>query len=178
MLHSTVNIPLTKVFVKNSYLGDRDGYTEAYWYGVTSVPARNFLCHVMLENGSNWYGLPLASLSVRESPEPKEFSEIQGYDCFSYDISMIRFDFLRDQSVLTKAGEGMYLFTIVSHDTEGNGTFSEYPEQMKTFVFIALNSGHVVAYPNNYIQWTNEALYKKVDFPEYKRLSEVYRSES
>lgn len=179
MLHSTVNIPLTKVFVKNSHLGLGEGYTEGYWYGITSIPARQFLCHVMLYNGSNWYGLPLSALSINEYPRQLSLSETQAYDCFSYDVSCIRFDFLRDQRVKTKVGEGIYLFTVVSHDTEGNAPFAEYPEQTKTFLFIALDEGNMIAYPNNYVEWTVPSLYNKEgSFPKYKRISKIYRSET
>lgn len=179
MLHSTVNIPCTKVLVDNSFLGIEDGYTEGYWYGITSIPARQFLCHVMLYNGSNWYGLPLSALSTKEGTDVLPLNEIQAYDCFSYDINCIRFDFLRDQRVKTKVGEGLYLFTIVSHDTEGNAPFAEYPEQTKTFLFIALDGGHIIAYPNNYVEWTVPSLYDKSEaFPKYKRISKVYRSET
>lgn len=179
MLHSTVNIPLTKVLVRNSYLGLGEGYTEGYWYGITSIPARQFLCHVMLYNGSNWYGLPLSALSTSEYPRQLSLSETQAYDCFSYDVSCIRFDFLRDQRVKTKVGEGIYLFTVVSHDIEGNAPFAEYPEQTKTFLFIALDDGNMIAYPNNYVEWTVSSLYNKEgSFPKYKRISKIYRSET
>lgn len=179
MLHSTVNIPLIKVFVNNTFLGIGDGYTEGYWYGVTSVPARQFLCHVMLYNGSNWYGLPLSALSTKKDAAPLGLSDVQAYDCFSYDISCIRFDFLRDQGVKTRQGSGMYLFTVVSHDLEGNAPFAEYPEQTKTFLFIALESGQIIAYPNNFVEWTSPSLYQKTEgFPKYQRISKIFRSES
>lgn len=179
MLNSTVNIPLTKVLVKNSYLGVGEGYTTAYWYGITSIPARQFLCHVMLYNGSNWYGLPLSALCTKETDVQLSLSETQAYDCFSYDINCTRFDFLRDQRVKTKAGEGLYMFTVVSHDPTGNAPFAEFPEQTKTFLFISLDNGNIIAYPNNYVQWTVDSLYEKPkDWPKYKRISNTYRSET
>lgn len=179
MLHSTVNIPLTKVLVKNSYLGIGEGYTWGYWYGITSVPARQFICHVMLFDGSNWYGLPLSALSTKEPTQELTLSQTQAYDCFSYDINCTRFDFLRDQRTSTRVGEGLYLFTIISHDPIGAAPFAEFPEQTKTFLFIALDSGNIIAYPNNYVTWTVTSLYQRPEqYPEYKRISETYRSET
>lgn len=177
MMNSTSNIPLMRVFVNNKYLGLKDGFTEAYWYGITSIPARQFLCHVMLNDGSNWYGLPLESISTKPCEVPNT-QITQAYDCFSYDISCIRFDFLRDQRVSVRPGLGTYLFTVISLDPKGAAPFAEFPEQSKTFVFVALDNGWIIAYPNNYIQWTDSALYNvPKKFKKYKRISKVYRSE-
>jgi hypothetical protein len=177
MINSTVNLPLTKVYVNNKYLGLNIGHTEAYWYGITSIPARQFLCHVMLIDGSNWYGIPLEAISTKPCDIP-DSSITQGYDCFSYDISCIRFDFLRDQRVKIKHGIGTYLFTVISLDPNGSAPFAEFPEQAKTFVFIALDNGWIVSYPNNYIQWTDSSLYNIPNkFKKYKRINKIYRSE-
>jgi len=142
-MNSTVDIPLTKVFVDNKYLGLEAGVTEAYWYGITSIPARQFLCHVMLYNGSNWYGLPLVALSTKPI-HLGNVSESQAYDCFSYDITCIRFTFLRDQRATILSSHGTYLFTVISHDDNGRGPFAEFPEQAKTFTFIGLDDGRIV----------------------------------
>jgi hypothetical protein len=178
MNNSTVNIPLTKVYIDNKYLGLADGCTEAYWYGITSVPARQFLCHVMLYNGSNWYGLPLASMSTKPS-HSGTIAEAQAYDCFSYDISYIRFNFLRDQRAKILSSEGTYLFTIISHDNDGHAPFAEFPEQAKTFTFIALDDGRITCAPNNYITWIDKALYDEdvASQKQYKRLDTVFRSQ-
>jgi hypothetical protein len=176
-MNSTANIPLTKVFVDNKYLGLEDGVTEAYWYGITSIPGRQFLCHVMLYNGSNWYGLPLVALSTKPS-HSGSIADSQAYDCFSYDIACIRFNFLRDQRARILASDGTYLFTVISHDHDGHAPFAEYPEQAKTFTFLALDDGRITCGPNNYITWTDKALYDedKESQSKYKRIDTVYRS--
>lgn len=176
---STVNIPLTKVYVDNHYLGLTDcKLTKAYFYGITSIPGRQFLCHVMLEDGSNWYGLPLVALCTQNHFVPMQVSDYQAYDCFSYTIDLIRFDFLRDQRLKTTLGEGRYLFTVISLDPDTKAPFSEFPEQAKTFVFVELDNGAIITVPNNYIQWTDKALYElSTDKKNYKRIDTVYRSE-
>ena len=176
-MNSTVDIPLTKVFVDNKYLGLEDGVTEAYWYGITSIPGRQFLCHVMLYNGSNWYGLPLVALSTKPS-HSGNMSDAQAYDCFSYDITCIRFTFLRDQRARILASDGTDLFTVISHDDNGRAPFAEYPEQAKTFTFIALDDGRIVCGPNNYITWIDASLYEPDENTKnkYKRIDTVFRS--
>jgi hypothetical protein len=176
-MNSTVDIPLTKVFVDNRHLGLESGVTEAYWYGITSIPARQFLCHVMTYNGSNWYGLPLAALSTKPS-HSGTVAEAQAYDCFSYDIACIRFTFLRDQRARISGSDGMYMFTIISHDNDGHAPFAEYPEQAKTFSFIALDDGRIVCGPNNFITWTDKSLYDMDEqaHKQYKRIDKVFRS--
>jgi hypothetical protein len=177
-MNSTVDIPLAKVFVDSRYLGLESGITEAYWYGITSIPGRQFVCHVMTYNGSNWYGLPLVALSTKPSHSGK-VAEAQAYDCFSYNIACIRFAFLRDQRAKISGLEGMYLFTVISHDPDGLAPFAEYPEQTKTFVFIALDNGRIICGPNNYITWTDRSLYEedKEAQTQYKRIDTVFRSE-
>lgn len=176
MNNSTVNIPLTKVYVKNKYLGLKEGFTEAYWYGITSVPGRQFLCHVMLYNGSNWYGLPISSLSSNNNYWLDNVADAQAYDCFSYDVCSIRFDFLRDQRASIKGYKGTYMFTIVSHDVDGKGPFAEFPEQTKTFTFLALDIGPIICGPNNYIDWVDNSLYDMGDKPKYERIGAIFRS--
>ena len=177
-MNSTVDIPLTKVFVDNKYLGLEDGVTEAYWYGITSIPGRQFLCHVMLYDGSNWYGLPLTALSTKPS-HSGSVPDSQAYDCFSYDIAIIRFTFLRDQRARILNSDGTYLFTVLSHDDNGRAPFAEFPEQAKTFVFIAIDDGRIVCGPNNHITWTDRSLYDSDQKPhkQYKRIDKVFRSE-
>lgn len=178
-MNSTVNIPLTKVYVNNKYLGLEDGITPGYFYGITSIPGRQFLCHVMLEDGSNWYGLPLNALNTKNSTNIEEDLILsQAYDCFSYSIDVIRFDFLRDQQASIQGNLGRYMFTIISLDPNGRAPFSEFPEQAKTFVFIELNDGRIVTGPNNYIRWLDKSLYDfTIETPKYKRIDKIYRSD-
>ena len=64
------------------------------------------------------------------------------------------------------------MFTIISHDKDGHAPFAEYPEQAKTFSFIALDDGRITCGPNNFITWTDKSLYD-VDEQVYKQYKRI-----
>ena len=180
-----MNIPLTKVYVEKSFLkAGQIGTIAGYWYGITSIPGRNFICHVALEDGSNWYGLSLAQLRTKPAFSYAPQNYFQAYDCFSYDCTMERFNFLRDQRIqlINKAynnATGRYLFTVISKDGDGHASFAEFPEQAKTFNFVELDSGEIVAVPNNYMRLIDQSLFDTRDsLPAYERISKVIRSDT
>lgn len=57
------------VNVDNRYLGPEmpEGVTPAIWHGVYSREFQTLLCHVMLQSGAHWSGLPLHALSGTET---------------------------------------------------------------------------------------------------------------
>lgn len=177
------NIPLTQVYVIPEYLGlSSVDLIPAYWYGVTSVPGRMLGCHIMLENGSNWARLPLHSILNKNQITYKNPNEIQKWDCFGYDIQVIRFNFLRDQAVqLLDLPElkGRYLFTIDSCDPQGIAPFAEFPEQHKTFTIVACEDGTIRSRPNNMLRWLDPALYNVSEkLPSFKAQTHIFRSEN
>jgi len=180
-MNSTVDIPLQRVYVRNEFLGSNlTGLTPGYWHSVTSVPARAFTCHVVLDNGAHWAGIPIHAIVTKPDASAIDLSVAQSYDCFSYDVQVVRHTFLRDQlvSCLKTKVKGRYLFTIHSVDPLGKAPFAEFPEQYKTFTFIETEAGNIIARPNNYIRWIDPALYDTTEkVPAYERIKEIYRSE-
>lgn len=180
-MNSTLDIPLQKVYVHNRFLGkELSGVTKGYWYAITSIPHRAFICHVMLENGANWAGLPLNALASIPVATETTLQICQSYDCFSYDAQVIRHHFLRDQTAkcLRTNLKGRYLFTVHSVDPEGKAPFAEFPEQTKTFTFIESEIGAILARPNNYLRWQDKALYDtESKIPRYERNSVIHWSE-
>jgi len=177
------NIPLTKIYVIPKYLGlDSLEPIPGYWYGVTSIPGRMLGCHVMLETGANWARLPLHALLITDKMVITTKNEIQRWDCFSYDIQVIRFDFLRDQSLQLLDQpqiKGRYLFTIDSADPQASSPFSEFPEQHKTFTVTACNDGTIRTRPNNMLRWIDSALYDtKAPFPQFNPQTQIFRAEN
>ena len=63
MNHAPLPYPIY-VYVNNVFLGLQDkGSTRGLWHGVHSRVGQELMCHVMLETGAHWSGLPLRSLS-------------------------------------------------------------------------------------------------------------------
>lgn len=179
-MNFNVNIPLTKVYIKPDFLGLTGNNLPGYWYGITSIPGRGIGCHVMLESGANWARLPLNSLLHKDVQiETVDLKQIQMWDCFSYDIQCIRFNFLREQPIifLDNNLKGNYLFTVDSIDSEGGSPFSEFPEQHKTFTICSMKDGTIRSRPNNMIRWIDNALYNNIELPKFKRIDKIFKAE-
>lgn len=64
MNHAPLPFPIY-VNVKNSMLGLTDeGVTRALWHGIHSQPGQVVMCHLMLETGAQWSGVPLHGISA------------------------------------------------------------------------------------------------------------------
>jgi hypothetical protein len=60
----------------------------------------------------------------------------------------------------------------------GRAPFAEFPEQAKTYTFIALDDGRITCAPNNFITWIDQSLYDADENSrKYKRVDKVFRSE-
>ena len=58
--------------VNNKHLGDEmpDGHTEGIWHGVFGRINQTLSCHVLLESGAHWSGLPIQAISRNASKRP------------------------------------------------------------------------------------------------------------
>lgn len=165
------NLPPTKVWVRKEYLRDmRDGfdeYTLGYWVSVKSLPGRTFYFETYLpEYGALYDKLPISAFLAWDSDSPMKpqkpesdlpLEELQFWNCFSYDITLLEknLTYTMGWEVRTKTHgcvSGNYLFTIDSYNSDRNSTdltFSEVPDEHKSFNIIELQNGQYAAYPNN-----------------------------
>jgi hypothetical protein len=125
--------------------------------------------------------LPLhAYVSRNTDLEPDKFlplDTLQIWDCFSYDIAVIQKAFLRNLSCEFYAKDrqlhkGDYLFTVDNAAPDMNiidTTYSEWPEDHKSFNFIQLANGQYAAQPNNRCRFFDAASNpKEMLFPDFK----------
>lgn len=176
-------IPNQRVFIKHSHLGVDDPTPIAgNWYGLTLIQAQLVLCHVMFDNGANWARLPLHWLRTNKEAVNKDITpgEAARWDCFSYEGDITRFPFLRNQMAdLVDIGiAGRYLFSLDYFDSKGQAPFAESPEQHKQHHFFDCDDGIIRARPNNYLRWTDKALYDPYEeVPRYQRVFDMYWAE-
>ena len=94
-------------------------------------------------------------------------TELQLWDCFSYDITVIEKQILglkdcKYLSVGKKWYRGWYMFSIDncnSTNLERNVTYSEIPSQHKSFNIIKLENGHFAEIrPNNRVIFFDKSL--------------------
>jgi len=81
-----------------------------------SIEGRAIAFHALLRNGAQWKGLPLHAFCT--SPcDPLPLAELALWDCFSYDIVVNQYRFLKSLrcAVRLRSGTeraGKYLFTL------------------------------------------------------------------
>lgn len=165
------NLPPQKVWVRKEYLRDlRNGhgdYVLGYWVSVKSLPGRCFYFETFLpEYGALYDKLPISAFLAWDSNSPHKpreldvdlpLEELQFWNCFSYDITLLEknLTYTMGWEVHTKTHgsvTGDYLFTIDSFNGDRSRTdisFSETPDEHKSFNIIELQNGQYAAYPNN-----------------------------
>jgi len=165
------NVPPVKVWVRKEYLRDlRDGHGEyilGYWVSVKSLPGRCFYFETFLpEYGAIFDKLPISAFLAWDSDSPQgpkdpspdlPIEELQFWNCFSHDITTLEknLTYSAGWEVRTKTYgsiAGDYLFTIDSFNgdrSRADISFSETPDEHKSFNIIELQNGQIAAYPNN-----------------------------
>ncbi len=177
------NLPAINVKVCKTFLtdGQEQGLEDAYLVAVKSIPGRPLLFTVYLDTGASWSGLPITALycdrfnPIHYDKEPYTIQECQPFSCLEGDINVITYDLLKNAEAKIKIkGEAVkanYLFTI---DYLGEG-LAEDPAQHKTHNIFVLDTGQLVAYPNNMILWQDGYFaYKPHDYPKYKRTNKYW----
>jgi len=151
-----------------------EGWEEAVWFGLTSVPHRAWGCTVMLKCGAIYRGLPISALAHDKVGEEQPWSigEAQRWDCFGYSFQPIRYDYLRelDCSVWIPKRNcwfaGHYVFTAEPYE-DG---YSLEPSQTKSHHFIALVNGRYACVPGNNVLWKEASFVREDGKPDWLRV--------
>lgn len=165
------------VNVNNKFLGANmpEGTTAGIWHGVYTREHQVLLCHVLLESGAHWSGMPLHALSTT-----RDFSvsmnNLMPWFCMGEDI----------ETYFVKYLEGLECSMHAPFAAHGRHTgimidwsdgYSRYPQEHKPLNLIALDSGQFALLPNNFATYkdkhfTNTLSRENLKF--YKRGEEVY----
>lgn len=175
------NLPSINVKVCKSYLtnGQESGLEDAYLLAVKSIPGRPLLFTVYLDTGASWSGLPITAIycdrfnPINYDAPPLSIEEAQPFSCLEGDINVLTYNLLKNAKAYLGPDKlvGNYLFTI---DYLGEG-LAEEPSQHKTHNIFVLDTGHLVAYPNNMILWTDGFFaYEPGTAPDYRRTNKYY----
>ena len=193
MAFLVANIPHVEVFVKKEYLYDHQkGHGElepGIWTTAKSIQGNALYFETFLyETGALYDKLPISAFVWKEDfKEDIPLTELELWDCFSYDIAVIEKQLLEGNrckylSPSKKMYKGWYMFTIDvcnSTNLERNITYSEVPSQHKSFNILRLENGHFAAQPNNRTIFYDKSLSpSEMRFPDYKVSTKVYSVES
>ena len=186
------NLPPVNCFVRREYLYDfKSGHGElepCIWISLKSIRGQAFRIEVYLPRyGALYDKLPLdAFVSRKTDLKLEEFlslDTLQIWDCFSYDMVVIQKAFLRNLSCKFYAKDkkfhnGNYMFTVDHASPDVNmidTSFSESPEDHKSFNFIELSNGQYAAQPNNRVIFFDAASNpKEMLFPDFKVCTKKY----
>ena len=182
------NVPHTEVLVKKQYLYDLEkGHGEfepGIWCTVKSIQGRALYFETYLyETGALYDKLPINAFVWKETKEDIALPELQLWDCFDYDITIIQKQLVSGNrctflSPSKKMYEGNYMFSIDSccaTNKENNVGYSETPSQHKSFNILKLDNGHFAAQPNNRVLFYDKSLTpSKPKRPDYKVSTREY----
>jgi hypothetical protein len=192
MAYLAINTPHEEVFVKKEYLYDLEkGHGElvpGIWVSAKSIMGRALYFETFLpEYGALFDKLPISAFVWKKDFEGNlPLTELQLWDCFSYDVTIIQKVLLggsvcKYMSPEKKWYKGHYMWTIdscASSELERDVTFSETPSQHKSFNIIRLENGHFAAQPNNRVIFYDKSLSpSKLKFPDFKVSTVEYEVE-
>jgi len=191
MAFLVANLPPIKVYVKKEYLYDHEkGHgelVEGVWITVKSIEGRALYFETYLpEYGALYDKLPISAFV--NSPDIKlnlELEELELWDCFSYHITVIEKKNLGERCKYLAPSKkwyyGKYLFTIDSCHADTNilnVSYSEVPEEHKSFNILALDNGHYAAQPNNRCLFYEKSMTpSKMLQPDFKVSTKYYSVE-
>ncbi len=185
------NLPPTKVYVKKEYLYDHEkGHgelVEGVWVTVKSIQGRALYFETYLpEYGALYDKLPISAFV--NSPDIKDslgLEELELWDAFSYHITVIEKKNLGERCKYLAPSKkwyyGKYLFTIDSCHADTNilnVSYSEVPEEHKSFNILELDNGHYAAQPNNRCLFYEKSMTpSKMLQPDFKVSTKYYSVE-
>lgn len=177
-------VPTREVLVRNEFFyNEKRGhgqYTPAYLLGFCSLQGRAPSFQVMCHNGAQWARVPIHMLCTKES-EPLPLSELCWWDCLGAQFSIATLPLLKNThaTCLTRTHQklpGSYWFTV---DYYGNELFDEVPDQHKNHHIIELASGHLAAYPNNRVLWSDPSyITPMTEAPDWEPVGKVWSAET
>lgn len=188
-----LNLPPVHCYIKKEFLYDfkkgHGEYEPCIWVSIKSIRGQAFRIEAYLPNyGALYDKFPLNAFCSRNSDVgnlPLDYLQI--WDCFSYNATIIQKSFLKNLSCKflgkdKKWHHGDYMFTVDHASPDPNvidTTYSEWPEDHKSFNFIQLNNGQFAAQPNNRCIFFDAASNpKSLSFPDFKVCTKLYRVET
>jgi hypothetical protein len=186
------NLPPVHCYIRREFLYDFEKghgeYEPCIWVSIKSLRSQAFRIESYLPRyGALYDKLPLhAYVSRKDNLEISSFlplDTLQIWDCFSYNIAILQKAFLRNLSCQFYAKDkqlysGNYLFTVDNASPDLNiidTSYSECPEDHKSFNFIELDNGQYAAQPNNRCIFFDAASNpKQMLFPDFKVCTKKY----
>lgn len=159
------------VRVPNNLLGEKmpEGWTKGILHGLYGREGQMILCHILLESGAHWSGIPLHLLNIEWNEEPFVGSfnqkDLQPWGCMGTDLNISFLEYLEGLKVTPRfmKVEGRHTGIIIDWD----GKFSRHPEEHKPLSLIHLASGQFALLPNNYFYLSDNHFTSCSELPKF-----------
>jgi hypothetical protein len=192
-------LPPEKVLIWPEYLYDLDlkheneEPIEGVWVSVKSIRGQAFRFETYLpQYGALYDKLPLSAFVWRHVDDDDDddllaLDLLQIWDCMSYHIEVIDKPFLKGLRAEffgkdKQLHRGEYMFTIDSCNPDPripDFTFSETPEEHKSFNLLRLDNGQFALQPNNRCRFFDPAItHSELRMPDFKVCTKTYRVEN
>mgnify|MGYP000218018156 FL=1 len=133
--------------VNNKHLGDEmpDGHTEGIWHGVFGRINQTLSCHVLLESGAHWSGLPIQAISTKNDYSYSH-EVLMPWATMGEQIDCVHFKYLEGIECATRE-----IIKVSARHTgiiiDWKDGFSKYPQEHKPLNLIELENGqfHIVS---------------------------------
>lgn len=170
------------VKVNNKHLGPNmpEGCTDGIWHGIHSREGQVLMCHVMLETGAHWSGLPLHGLSTCNYYYTHDM--IMPWGAMGDQIIASHMPYLEGLKTFPTAKcKELHLLGAAGRHTgiiiDWADGYSRYPQEHKPLNLIAMHSGPFALLPNNYLTYIDKHFItddKKHELKNYQRNEQVY----
>ena len=167
------------VHVNSSFFrGGTQRFEPAVWFAIRSAPDEAWGCHVMLECGAVYRGLPPHALAFSATPQLDwTLKEAQVWDCYGTEFDVIRYEYLAglDARYDGTEAKATCLFTACPH-SDG---FSRSPDQSKEFMFMRTRGDRLLIRPTNMVLFTERSFTKDTGWPtDIRTATKIWECES
>jgi len=152
------NIDSFKCLVRVSHFTKKDEdnnkFHNGYVFGIQSVPGKILTFHIMTDYGMLRSRVPISEIFLREPNNDIPFHYKQLWDCFSENVSVIKYDFLKEKKceVVLKDGSKIWATYLMTVDWFDN-PYSDEPSDYKCGHILVSDDGYLLCQPNNRIFW-------------------------
>lgn len=189
------NLPPINSYIRKEFLYDGEKgcgeYVPCIWISLKSLRGQAFRIEAYLpEYGALYDKLPLHAFVSRttdlDTASFLPLDHLQLWNCFSHNIALIKKSFCigLTAKMLGKNKNwytGKYMFTADNACPDPNifdTTYSEWPEDHKSFNFIQLDNGQYAAQPNNRMLILDPSSNpENLKFPDFKACTKNYSVE-
>jgi hypothetical protein len=165
------------VNVDNMFLGPDmpSGHTKAIWHGVYCREYQTMSCHVLLESGAHWSGLPIQAISTTDD-FTYNYGALMPWAGMGEDIEAVFMPFLEGlRANVLQPIERLGRHTGIVIDWKDG--YSRYPAEHKPLSLIVLDSGQFALLPNNYVVYEEKHFVNESsaeNLKHYRRGERVY----